>query len=296
MHNTPYLKNSIQQIKFNNKRKDSQFDLTTFDAIFSKKDLDHTLTDFQQIDFYMLMMITAGKGMHTVDFTDYTLQEGSILSIRKDQIHKFFKNDVQGYVLLFTDTFLVHFFNEVEVFKSLQLFNELITSPKLQLNAPDFQITKNLIDEIASEYNQIKDEHSMSVIGSLLHILFRKIYRIKTFDNIVFSEKKYLSSFIQLQLLVENQCFKTKKVSDYASQMNISSKTVNTITNTIIHKSAKEFIDTVLTTQIKRLLINTRLSVKEIAFQSGFEESTNLYKFFKKNTSLTPEAFRKANQ
>ncbi|WP_366187347.1 helix-turn-helix transcriptional regulator [Flavobacterium ovatum] len=290
------MKNSIQQIKFNNKRKDSQFDLTTFDAIFSKKDLDHTLTDFQQIDFYMLMMITAGKGMHTVDFTDYTLQEGSILSIRKDQIHKFFKNDVQGYVLLFTDTFLVHFFNEVEVFKSLQLFNELITSPKLQLNAPDFQITKNLIDEIASEYNQIKDEHSMSVIGSLLHILFRKIYRIKTFDNIVFSEKKYLSSFIQLQLLVENQCFKTKKVSDYASQMNISSKTVNTITNTIIHKSAKEFIDTVLTTQIKRLLINTRLSVKEIAFQSGFEESTNLYKFFKKNTSLTPEAFRKANQ
>ncbi|WP_159086006.1 helix-turn-helix domain-containing protein [Flavobacterium faecale] len=290
------MKNEIQQIKFNNTRKESQFDLTSFDRIFSKKDLDHTLTDFQQIDFYMLIVVTGGTGKHTVDFTDYTLEQGTILSIRKDQIHKFFKNEVQGYVLLFTDTFLLHFFNEVEAIKSLQLFNELISSPKIQLNTTDFDTTQKLITEIEKEYYQIKDDHSMSVIGSLLHILFRKMYRIKSLDNAIFSEKKYLSSFIHLQQLVENQCFKTKKVSDYASQMNISSKTVNNITNTVIHKSAKQFIDTILITQIKRLLINTTFSIKEIAFQAGFEETTNLYKFFKKNTLLTPEVFRKLNQ
>jgi AraC-like DNA-binding protein len=290
------LKNSIQQIKFNNKRKDSQFDLTTFDAIFSKKDLDHNLTDFQQIDFYMLVFITEGTGMHTIDFTDYTLEKGTLLSIRKDQIHKFFKNDIKGYVLLFTDTFLVHFFNEVEVLKSLQLFNELITSPKIQLDEANFLSINSLIDEISTEYYQVKDEHSMGIVGSLLLILLRKAYRIKTIDNSIFLEKKYLTAFIKLQTLVEQQCFKTKKVSDFASQMSVSSKTLNNITNAVIHKSTKEFIDAVLITQIKRLLINTSFSIKEIAFQAGFEESTNLYKFFKKNTFLTPEVFRKSNQ
>ena len=50
----------------------------------------------------ILLFITEGKGSHTIDFMDYTYQKGTLLTIRKDQIHKFTKsNSPQGYLLIF---------------------------------------------------------------------------------------------------------------------------------------------------------------------------------------------------
>ncbi len=74
--------------------------------------------------------------------------------------------------------------------------------------------------------------------------------------------------------------------------MGISTKKLNTFTKAIIHKSAKEFIDKICIKQIKRLLTNTNFSIKEIAYQMSFEETTNFYKYFKRQTSYTPEQFR----
>jgi AraC family transcriptional activator of pobA len=72
----------------------------------------------------------------------------------------------------------------------------------------------------------------------------------------------------------------------------LSTKTLNTITKNIVNKSAKEFIDEIYTKQIKRLLIHSDGAIKEIAYASGFEETTNFYKYFKRQTQLTPEQFR----
>ena len=108
--------------------------------------------------------------------------------------------------------------------------------------------------------------------------------------------RKYLSEFIQFQNLVEKQVKTHKKVHNYAKIMGISTKTLNTVSRSIVHKSAKEFIDDICTKQIKRLLINTELSIKEIAYAMGFEESTNFYKYFKRQTQLTPEQFRSSTR
>ena len=283
---------NVQQVKFENERVESQFDIIMLDDLLSRDIKDHTLYDFQQINFYMMLFYTSGTGVHTIDFTDYEINKGTILSIRKDQIHKFGQTDAQGYLLLFTDEFLMQFFEESEVLKTLQLFNELLNSPKVQLNSKQFTEIDVLATEIYNEYFQVNDHHSLGIVRSLLHILFRKILRLKSGSDAITMTKKYLPEFVNFQSLVENQCFTTKKVLDYAGQMMISTKTLNNITNTIVHKSAKQFIDEILVKQIKRLLINTDVTIKEIAYTTGFEEPTNLYKFFKKNTGLTPEQFR----
>ena len=41
------------------------------------------------------------------------------------------------------------------------------------------------------------------------------------------------------------------------------------------------------------ILFNTDLSIKEIAYQTGFEEPTNFVKYFKKEVGMTPSVFRK---
>lgn len=283
-----------KHIKFeNNQNPDSHFDLVKLEELFQRKGMDHSPTNLHRVEFYLLIFIEKGDSLHTIDFTDYKCSKGTLLTIRKDQLHKFFRSStVKGKLLIFTDEFLVSYLEKVEAHKTMLLFNELLGVPKLQLSDTHFKDIFQSIKRIENEYFKINDTHSLGIIRSELHILITQLFRIKAQTEQVFFEKKYLKEFIEFQDLVEKNVVKTTKVKDFARMLAISTKTLNTVTRSVVHKSAKEFVDEICTKQIKRLLINTKLSIKEIAYHSGFEETTNFYKYFKRQTHLTPEQFR----
>ncbi|MDC8004802.1 helix-turn-helix transcriptional regulator [Aureisphaera galaxeae] len=282
------------QVKFQNKaRPDSAFDMLKLEELFRRKSLDHNPENLHKVEFFIILLITEGQGYHTIDFTDYKCEKGTVVTIRKDQIHKFFRSDnVKGHLLLFTDEFLVSYLEKQENQKSMQLFNEFLGVPKIQLSQSDFETVKNIVHRIDEEYFETMDVHSLSIIRSELHILITQLYRIKSQSDQIIADKKYLPEFITFQNLVENHVVRTTRVKDYADMMALSTKTLNTISRNIVNKSAKEFIDEICSKQIKRLLINTSHSIKEISFMMGFEETTNFYKYFKRQLGMTPEQFR----
>ena len=288
------MKEELHNVKFENQvNPNSTFDIIRLEKLFKRKDLEFDPAQLHKVGFFMLLFVTEGEGSHTIDFTEYKYKRGSLLTVRKDQIHKFFRSDSpKGYLLLFTDDFLVSYLEKLEVEKTLQLFNELLGSPKLQLSKVDFLIIKQIVDRIKEEYLEIGDEYSLAIIRSELNILITKLFRIKSKDNQTFVDRKYLSEFIEFQKLVESNASKTTRVNDYASLMNVSTKTLNNISRSVVNKAAKQFIDEVCTKQIKRLLINTNLTIKEVAYASGFAETTNFYKYFKRQVNMTPEHFR----
>lgn len=286
----------IKHIKFKNKRKPNfQFDMVKMEDLLMRE-FNHDITQFHKIEFYHILIITEGQGYHTIDFTEYKYKRGTILTIRKDQIHKFFRNTgVKGYLLLFTEDFIASHFSKLEALKSIQLFNELLSQPKIELSNNDYTDVITLVKQIESEYNEFNDEFSIGITRSALHMLIIKLFRIKAKSKNILIKKKYLTEFLQFQKLVEQHCFETKKVIDYASKMNCTTKTVNNVVNNILNKPAKAVIDEMVITQIKRLLINSPLSIKEVAYTAGFDDPTNLYKYFKKHTNTSPEVFRKAH-
>lgn len=283
-----------KHIKFkNNQNPNSHFDIIKLETLIQRNDLDHSIDSLHRVEFYLIIFIEEGHGLHTIDFTDYQCAKGTLLTIRKDQIHKFYSSsDFKGKILIFTDEFLVSYLEELETQKTMLLFNELLAVPKLQLNDIGFKNISQNLQRIENEYFNINDNHSLGIIRSELHILITQLFRIKAQTAQVFFEKKYIKEFVAFQDLAEKNVVKTTKVKDFASMLGISTKTLNTVTRSIVHKSAKEFIDEICTKQIKRLLINTKLSIKEIAYQAGFQETTNFYKYFKRQTQLTPEQFR----
>ena len=117
----------------------SNFNILRIEDLFRQENITNIINN-HKVDFYTLLFFSDGKGKHSIDFTDYTYSKGTILSIRKDQIHKFYLNDkTKGYLLCFKEEFLNRYLNEVEVSKSIQMFNELLTSPKTQLNDKEFR-------------------------------------------------------------------------------------------------------------------------------------------------------------
>lgn len=281
-------------LKFENQQNPkAEFDIIQLEDLYQRTDLEHSPFQLHLVEFYIIIFIESGQDTHTIDFMEYEFEKGTILTIRKDQIHKFTKNNaVKGTLLLFTDEFLVSYLEQLEALKSLQVFNEFLGSPKIHLEKTELVAINRLIERLKEEYFQTNDDYSLGIIRSELHILLAKLYRIKSQKNQVIHSRKYLSEFVAFQNLVEEHAVKYLKVKDYAKLMGCSTKTINTITKTIVNKSAKAFIDDVRGKQVKRLLINTELSVKEIAYTLGFEETTNFYKYFKRLVHLTPEQFR----
>jgi AraC-like DNA-binding protein len=273
------------------------FDMLRIESLFDRDDMDHNPAELHLVEFYLVVLIEEGEGKHTIDFTEYDCKKGSLITVRKDQIHKFHKNDsIRGTILLFTDDFLVSYLEKLEALKSLQLFNELLGVPKIQLSDDAMSEVLGLVQRLKKEYFATNDDYSLGIIRSELHILIAKLFRIKSNENQIIHSRKYLSEFIEFQNLVETNANKFNKVKDYANMLGVSTKTLNNITQHIINKTAKEFVDDICTKQIKRLLINTDLPIKEIAYSSGFEETTNFYKYFKRQTALTPEQFRNSTK
>lgn len=291
------MKEAPKQIKFHNHQNPgASFDLIRLEELFRRKDIEHSPFNLHQIEFFILLFIENGQGKHTIDFTEYPCSEGTLLTIRKDQLHKFSPNQsLKGSLLLFTDIFLVSYLENTETQKTMLLFNELLGVPKLQLTGNELKQISEIIKRIKNEYFKVNDDYSLGIIRSELHILITQLFRIKAQQKQVNFERKYLKEFIDFQKLAEENVVKTTRVGDFARMLGISTKTLNTITKSIVHKTAKEFVDEICTKQIKRLLINTDLSIKEIAYESGFEETTNFYKYFKRQTQTTPEKFRTSN-
>ncbi len=285
---------NVKHIKFQNRtNSNAQFDIVKLAQLFEGEFLDHSIEEHHKVDFFVILFIEEGTGYHTIDFIDYPCSKGTLLTLRKDQIHKFCKNDkLRGSLLVFTDEFLVDYLVTAQLQQSLLLFNESLGNSKIQLNDAEFKDVNNLINHIKIEYFEIKDVFQMGIIRSALHILITKLFRIKVQKEKIDFQRKYIKGFIEVQKLMEANITKTKKVKDYAQWMGMSTKTLNNIIRNAVHKSAKEFVDEICIRQIKRLLKNTELSIKEIAYQSGFEEITNFYKYFSRHTDTTPEKFR----
>lgn len=270
----------------------SYFDIIKISDIFNNKKTELNLFENHKISFYSLLLILEGNGFHTINYKEYSYSKGSIFTLNKNTIHKFSKNKSQGYLILFTEDFIASYLGKIETTKTLQLFNEFLFNPKIELDQVVFNEFRNLIKQIENEFFVIKDTLSFSLIRSLIHTIIIKIYRIKIKTETSLNNSKYLTQFLKFQNLVSEQCFQDKTVTFYSKQLAITTKTLNNITKSILNKSAKAFIDEIYIVQCKRLLINSELSIKETAYKIGFENDTNFYNYFKKQTSLTPKEFK----
>ncbi|MCU0435010.1 MAG: helix-turn-helix domain-containing protein [Bacteroidia bacterium] len=83
-----------------------------------------------------------------------------------------------------------------------------------------------------------------------------------------------------------------RQPSFYAGMLNIHPNHLNAVVKRITDKTASQLIQQHLITYAKSLLRQTDLTAKEIAYRLHFTEPTHFNAFFRKQTGITPQAFR----
>lgn len=173
----------------------------------------------------------------------------------------------------------------------LQYQNCLLDEPLLQL--PEGSPLIDAFNSIEAELSQPNDAYHFDLLHNALHSLLMLGERERRKTG--FTEIKRgadLDYTILFKNLLEEQFKRLKTVSGYAGQMAVSEKRLNQATAATVGKTPKELIDGRVLLEIKRLLVHTNLSIKEIGYQIGFEEPTNFIKYFRKHEGVTPIEFR----
>lgn len=74
--------------------------------------------------------------------------------------------------------------------------------------------------------------------------------------------------------------------------LSITPYQLNAITKALLHKTGSELINEHIILEAKRMLIGTANQVNQIANMLGYDDPSYFIRYFKKQTGLTPEAFR----
>lgn len=254
------------------------------------------LTLPHRTDFYHIIWIEKGRPTHLVDFHPVEVPKNSVLFINRSQVHFFDSSEnYDGKVILFTDRFFCKSQDDVNFLNSTILFNDLLETIPLKLDGVKDSLDsliKLIGAELLSGTNLFQRDIIQNYLRNLLLMCDRE-KRKQGFKEIPKGADRDYS--ILFKSLVNEHFSKVRSVREYAEMMHVPEKRLSRATANVLGKSPKEIISERLLFEIKRVLVHTNKSIKEIGFDLGYNEPTNFIKYFRQQTGQTPSEFRETH-
>ena len=244
-------------------------------------------------DFYTVMIVEKALGEHKLDFNTYELGASQVFFVSPGQVHQVIENEKsKGFAITFSDDFLIQNSIPSSFVSDLNLFQDYGHAPPLIASAVDFEKILHFCEEILKLFKSEQGNRLLS-IGAYLKLL---LIQCSNICSLSFSpqEKDKYSIVRQFKREVDEHFEKEHSASFYAKQLQVSSDHLNRSIKSKIGKTAKEYIQSRLITEAKRLLYFSDLTNKEIAYRLGFSEPANFSAFFKKCTDFSPNDFKKS--
>lgn len=246
-----------------------------------------------RINFFAIVLVLQGQGKHIIDFQEISIKTGDILLIFPGQIHQYtVPENLKCMVLAFEEDIFINNKSTISLKDSYSILDELILKNFISVSESVMQILGGIAAAIELETRHQLDQNQTPLLQSMLSIILYTIHRemyINESNDAGFHDKRIALSFKKLvcdSLNVQNT------VDFYLKKLNISKATLLKATRSTFDRSPKSLIQDILIMEAKRLLSQANKQIKDVAYDLGFTEPTNFTKFFKKNTFLTPEAFR----
>jgi len=246
---------------------------------------DHFKIDMpHRHSFSELLFFTKGGATHEVNYNDYLAQKGSIHFIPKSTVH-FLKRDKnsEGFTIAFDDRYLES--NDTHKF-----INPLPEEP-FHLVLKDAYLTKVLdqskviLSQIQQNDSYYREKCFLLSIELLMNTLAAEI------SNVPIRIESKNTHVEQFKYLVKTNIHQHHNVAWYASELQVSSKTLGNVIKTHLGKSPKKYLQEILLISVKRNLIDSNKSIKEIAIDHNYNLS-QLGKLFKKNVQYTMREYR----
>lgn len=251
-------------------------------------------------NFFSFVFVKDGVGKYTIDDQIFNTTPGTVYFTNPGHYKSHVWDNLQEvYLITLSESFLkenVH----PDVFEEFSFL--------LAETVPPRHLKKEVFAEFEELYMQIyhiyfgKSLYKNRMIGNLFVVLLLKIkeyfwenynpiYEGNRSSQIVKIFKKTLEK--HYRDLSKGTVEKAFRVQDYADEQNLHPNYLSNVIKSKTGKSIGTWIAEKTISEAKSLLQNSSVSIKQLAYQLGFTESTHFSNYFKKHTRTSPVMYRK---
>lgn len=250
----------------------------------------------QRNNYYSLIWVQQGNGKIKADFAEYDFEANTLFAFSPYQPFMITSGKpLKGTAIFFHPEFFCIHKHHKEVSCNGVLYNNVYQPPFVLVDAVSATTFQMLCEQLQTEMqNPALAQYELLI--SYLKIFLITASRLKTQQQPKAAEevKDNKEPFILQKLkdaIEEN--FKTKhSPADYAEMLYISPKALAKITKTHFHKTLSSLINERIIIEAKRELYLTDKTVKEIAYELGYEDEYYFSRFFKVNADVSPQLYR----
>jgi len=230
-------------------------------------------------EFHSIYLGTRGRGTMIIDFTPVPIAPGCATIVARGRVEQHVvARGLDAKIVVFSPEFLTD---------SLRVLAPTWEQPTFELDATDRRDVHALVDQLGAEQNRPLDAVQPPLLAALLRAIVMRLERY------AITERTSTPELERFFTILERDCLTTRSVEHYARAAGISPRRLGELLHEHTGRSTKQAIDERVVLEQKRLLAHTQLTVKELAERTGFDEPSNLVKFFRHHTGTTPLAFRR---
>ncbi len=270
-----------------------QIHLPKFEVALWKKEISkYDVSLPHRHNYYEMLVFLKGGGIHEIDFTAYPIKSNSLHFVSANQVHVVKRlPKSEGFSLLFAEDFPSASFQlrELDFYKPG-------SNRSLNLRAKEFAALKPLLQEIRTEFTA-NHPRKREVLQSLLQVFLikaQRLYAQQAGNSKAPTEGNQFSH--RLEKLIEQHYMQHWRAGDYARALNISIIHLNKLCKQHYSRSTEALLQERLLLEVKRTLVYSNKTIKEICFDLHFEDPAYFVRFFKKHTGTTPLSYRKSVQ
>lgn len=244
--------------------------------------------------FYQIILFTHGQEEVAIDGCKWNVSLGEVACSRPGEVWTWNADtQLEGYVLIFEEQFLLSFFNDphfLDHFPYLQANRpSAFLNPDPTLQERLLHLFRQMKAEIENE--QSKDQH---ILRAMLYEALMLLNRAESTTagycpSDEMAADRYMDQFTHL---ADTSYKEHREVKYYADKLCITSNYLNRLVSQRFGMTTKQYLNRKLVDEVKRLLAYTTFTVNEIANALHFESPSYFVRFFRKATGQTPTQYR----
>ena len=237
---------------------------------------------------YVLVSCSFGEVTMTVDEKELKIRKHEVLTITSGQVHYFKRyGKAKGFILEFTLDFFCKNDNDIELIFHNGLFCHFSLNEVIRIR--DYQ-TINTQLELIREELRLKSYQYFISVHSRIELILVAINRAKVERGDEIWKPDAL--FLKFLETVRGNFEHNYSLAEIARRLGTTEAKLNEQSKLHTGRTAQNVIYGLIASEAKRLLTYQNLSVKEVAYQLGFNDPFYFSNFFKKHTKYSPKSYQ----
>jgi AraC family transcriptional activator of pobA len=254
---------------------------------YPSNDIQQKQLQPRRLTSYFIVLIDNGSITYNLDLQDITILEGDLLFAMPNQIFvPPAKTDNLKYFKVLFDENTLALLPQSFPFLVNPLNSQTITLD----NAAKERVRKvfEILNQILYTNNQLTDSE---IILAYLNLLLSELNSAYFKNEPVEILNSNLSKFVEFKLMVEIHLTEQPSINTIAEKLALTTNSLYRLVKEYSGTSPKDFVTNRLMIEAQRKLRYSTISVKELAYELGFNDPDYFSRLFKKSTGKSVSEF-----